>query len=320
MEDDSKTVPEQETSVNIGEHLRQAREAAGLSVEDVANELRIHLNYVEDVESNVFDNLNGPTYVKGYLRNYARLLELDSEPLIASYQSTMGEEPSWQATHPRQREHLHRKGLLTGSILIAVIMLALFATWLLKSGYLDSYDIDQPASATSTDTPVPDDSVADAAPESETAGSVSLEPSTPTPLPALVPGTAGNQATETAAPTPVQEPETDTSSSAAESKSDENTIILGEDDIITAPGDDFTDEIIITFTDECWVEIVDAGRHKLMHGLYQAGDIKIVLGQAPFQVFLGNASAVDIDFNGVKFDIAGNTRRNNTARFALVSQ
>lgn len=314
---DEESEISEKITLDIGAKLRSAREAAGLAIEDVASELRIHTHYVEDIENNQFDNLNGPTYVKGYLRNYARYLEIDGEPLVASYQSTIGDVPAWQASQPIQPEHTHRKGLLAGSLLIGIILLALFATWLLKSGYLDRYKVDDQVADVATET-VAEESVGETA-----VGTTEAQVETETgsqPVSALTqttqqpPTAAAETATETAAvpetaPTAEEEP-----------KADENTIVLGEDDIITAPGDSFTDEIIITFSDECWVEIEDAGRHQLMHGLYQADDIKIILGQAPFQVFLGNASAVDIDFNGLPFDVEGNTRRNNTARFALISQ
>jgi len=308
-------------TLDIGAKLRSAREAAGLAIEDVASELRIHTHYVEDIENNQFDNLNGPTYVKGYLRNYARYLEIDGEPLVTSYQSTIGDVPAWQTSHTTQPEHTHRKGLLTGSLLIGIILLALFATWLLKSGYLDRFKVDEQVADAATEAVIEEpvsETVADTTDtqvdRDAASQPVSALTQTTQPSPTIAAESAADTATETEA---VPESEV---APAAETKTDENTIVLGEDDIISAPGDSFTDEIIITFSDECWVEIEDAGRHQLMHGLYQAGDIKIVLGQAPFQVFLGNASAVDIDFNGLAFDVEGNTRRNNTARFALISQ
>lgn len=308
-------------AIDIGAQLRRAREAAGLSVDDISSDLRIHVNYVEALEKNNFEILNGPTYVKGYIRNYARLLEIDSNPLIEAYQSSVGEVPAWNASHPLQEEKAHRKGMLTGSVIIVLAMLALFGTWLLKSGYLDRYQVD--AVQSEVDSNTAEDELTDTTKTHETAEAGVDSSSKPEGLTikeqvqALNPQAAGSVETssgETQADT--QEP----SSSPEADKSNENAIILGEDDFITAPDGEGTDEIIITFTEDCWVEIKDASRNQLMHGLYKAGDIKVVLSEAPFQVFLGNAKAVQIDFNGTAFDIAASTRRNNSARFALVNQ
>jgi len=65
--------------------LRALREAAGLSVEHVASQLHLLKSVVSSLEADCYDRMRGETYVRGYLRNYARLVGLDSEELLAHY-------------------------------------------------------------------------------------------------------------------------------------------------------------------------------------------------------------------------------------------
>ncbi len=66
----------------IGAQLRLARESQGLSVADAAQQLKFAPRQIESLESERFERLPGPTIARGMLRNYARLLNLDPEPLV----------------------------------------------------------------------------------------------------------------------------------------------------------------------------------------------------------------------------------------------
>jgi cytoskeleton protein RodZ len=66
----------------IGAALKQAREAQGLAIDDVALQLKFAPRQIESLEQERFDRLPGPTIARGMVRNYARLLKLDPEPLI----------------------------------------------------------------------------------------------------------------------------------------------------------------------------------------------------------------------------------------------
>lgn len=68
--------------MGIGETLKNAREALGLTIEEAAEKTRIRCRYLEAIEEENFDVLPDDVYVKGFLRSYARLLKLDPEPLV----------------------------------------------------------------------------------------------------------------------------------------------------------------------------------------------------------------------------------------------
>lgn len=67
-----------------GAHLRALREAAQMSVDDVAQQLKLSRRQVLAIENDEIDALPGPTFARGFIRNYARLLRVDPEPLLQS--------------------------------------------------------------------------------------------------------------------------------------------------------------------------------------------------------------------------------------------
>ncbi len=67
----------------VGEELARARAALGLSVADVAQQLKFAARQIEAIEQERFDQLPAGTFARGMLRAYARLLKLDPEPMVA---------------------------------------------------------------------------------------------------------------------------------------------------------------------------------------------------------------------------------------------
>ncbi|MDP1635083.1 MAG: helix-turn-helix transcriptional regulator, partial [Gallionellaceae bacterium] len=78
--------------VNVGATLRAAREQVGLSVADIANRIKFAPKQVEALEANDFAHLPQATFLRGFVRSYARVLQLDEAMLIGS----LPEDPSRQ--------------------------------------------------------------------------------------------------------------------------------------------------------------------------------------------------------------------------------
>jgi len=75
------------TVIGAGARLRAAREAQGLAAADIARHLRLSTHQIEALETDAHDKLPGPVFVRGFLRNYARLVKLDPEAVVASQPS-----------------------------------------------------------------------------------------------------------------------------------------------------------------------------------------------------------------------------------------
>jgi cytoskeletal protein RodZ len=95
----------------LGDEFRAAREARHLSLSDVSEQLHIRAVYLESIESETWSTIAAPVYVRGFIRTYARFLNLDPEAAVAAYNATLGEteptasrgSPSMLSVAPRRR-------------------------------------------------------------------------------------------------------------------------------------------------------------------------------------------------------------------------
>ncbi len=72
---------------NLGQQLRDAREAREMTLEDVEQALRIRARFLAAFESGAYEDLPGAVQARGFLRNYARLLNLDEDTVLARFDS-----------------------------------------------------------------------------------------------------------------------------------------------------------------------------------------------------------------------------------------
>lgn len=81
------TLPEGAT---LGASLRAAREAAGLSVEEISAETRIRCTLIRDLESDHFESSGAPVYARGHVRAIARAIGVDAAPFVALFATQVG--------------------------------------------------------------------------------------------------------------------------------------------------------------------------------------------------------------------------------------
>lgn len=76
----------------FGHILREARENKGLTLTDVQGKTRINARFLAALEQGDYDKLPTPVHVRGFLRNYARFLGLDPQPLVERYEWVLEQE------------------------------------------------------------------------------------------------------------------------------------------------------------------------------------------------------------------------------------
>lgn len=147
-----------EQEKGCGQQLRDAREAAGLSVDDVAGKLRMPAHVVRSLEQEEWQRLGAPVFVRGQLRSYARLLRVDLDPLLQ--QTTIAPvEPVKLVSHthtPRARRILES----TARKAMYVVITGVFAVpvWYATRSHLDgqgpsTVSLDSVPDAAKTGTP-----------------------------------------------------------------------------------------------------------------------------------------------------------------------
>lgn len=85
-ESTTRVVTDAGDDMGPGQRLREAREAARLTIGEVASRMRLEPHIIERLENDDFENLHGPTFVRGYLSGYARLLNLPERPILETYE------------------------------------------------------------------------------------------------------------------------------------------------------------------------------------------------------------------------------------------
>ncbi|MGW3987010.1 helix-turn-helix domain-containing protein [Streptomyces sp. NPDC004830] len=125
FEDDSVAADHEEARPSIGHALRQARIAAGLTVDDVSSATRVRMNIVHAIEADDFSPCGGDVYARGHIRTLARAVHLDPEPLLARYGEDHGGRPAPTPAAPlfeAERIRPERRGPNWTAAMVAAIV------------------------------------------------------------------------------------------------------------------------------------------------------------------------------------------------------
>ena len=80
--------------MSVGERLQQARIAAGLTVEDLADHTKIRSSIITAIERDDFSYCGGVTYARGQIRSLAKALRTDAVPILVEFEIQTGMPPS----------------------------------------------------------------------------------------------------------------------------------------------------------------------------------------------------------------------------------
>ncbi len=270
-----------------GALLREAREERGLSIEAVAHELRLSPRLISALEQDAYDRLPGPTYVRGYLRNYAQFLRLPPQRLIDAYNNRpeAAQRTDMTAPVPVRQATSGDAMMRFGSLIVAAIVLGLAVLWW--------HGDERPASPARPAPRVPaSQGTADAPP-------VAAQPAPPPPTPSA------------AAPavSPAEKPAAPAVNSAAANTEASAAIPPIDPDAPRA-------RLVLHVHQESWADVRDAQQRRLLYETIPAGRVVTVEGIAPLSIFLGNVAGVTVEFNGQPYD-ALRHKRGEVARFTL---
>ncbi|MFE7174182.1 helix-turn-helix domain-containing protein [Streptomyces sp. NPDC057616] len=115
----------EEARLSIGHALRQARIAAGLTVDDVTNATRVRISIVHAIEADDFAPCGGDVYARGHIRTLAKAVHLDPAPLLAQYDAEHGGRPAPTPAAPlfeAERIRPERRGPNWTAAMVAAIV------------------------------------------------------------------------------------------------------------------------------------------------------------------------------------------------------
>lgn len=277
-----------ETGPSAGRLLRAAREGCGMSIEDVARQLRLSVRQITALEEEDYGKLPGGMFLRGFVRNYARLVQVDAAPILQLLQRSLppdapqtilpqAEKIPFPSNHERRRRNF---------IIIGVVV-ALTLPLLIYEIYRGGEDRQHPVQVES---------------RTET-GARQAVVSLPLqlPLPSATPSDSADgintaQAQEAAG---AIQPKTDSPLPA------QKVTAVARD---SASPDAGKDVLHFMFVRESWVEVRDARGKTIFTQLNPGGTEQRVYGKPPFSLIVGNAAGVRLVYNGRPVDLTPHTQ------------
>ena len=288
--------------LKFGETLRAAREQAAYSLAYVTSQTHLKADIIEALEQEKFDQLSGDVFIRGYIRTYSKLLGLDAEPLIAAYDKTKPEQPKITTPIVQPRKKRRSAGVdplvVWSTAAVVIIMVGLLVSWWTHERSESPVQLAEVADKFEDPLPLENEAVEQVTANDHQVGLGEVSPEINSSL--QTPGAIIEPATQAAQPAVQQ--------ARVEELTIEAPLSGGNVDKV---------RIIVRYKEESWTEIFDARKRRLLHGLIQPGAVRIISGQAPLNVFLGNSPGVELEINGKPFDHSPYMRRNNTARFLI---
>jgi cytoskeleton protein RodZ len=299
-----------------GRLLRQARENMKLSVEDVARDLRLAPTRVEALEADDYRNLPAPTFVRGYLRSYARLVRVSEDEVISAYDvaqkprvAPIAEAPRPAPSVPRQARAGDKPVRAVTYLLVGLLVVLVFSWW---HGRWEIPTAPQPGRTgpeARDQARIPEaDGRAPAAEPAATAGAEGAAPETAKAA-APAPGASVPAAVEPAPAAVSAAPERPKAAPDKPKPAPASATAVAPENSV---------QVSLIFDGESWADVRDARRTRLVYQQFKAGQSVTIAGVPPFKVYLSNAGAVRMRYAGEPYDVSKH-RSGLYARFTVGS-
>lgn len=300
-----------------GAAIRDARTRAGLSIDELGSRTRLSRATLEAMESDAFDQLLEPVYVRGYYRKCARILKLPEQPLIDAYEALYTPPPKIAPTRLRLASggDLGKTQRLSGRFaviapIVAVVVCA--AIWILRPS-----STTPGATPTVSLLPAP---VADGGAITDTLPPITpAAPSADAADPGLAPGTEGDIAEAAEEEAAVLAAASETPPAVEDTKPAEPAPKPAEPAPKPVAPVPAGTQLVLEFSAISWARVEDASGKSLASGVISAGERLALDGKPPYSVFLGNAPGVKVRFGGQPVNLAPYTQSNSTAKFSVPS-
>lgn len=313
-----------------GEILREGRLAHDWSVEDLCAETKLSEKAVHALENNQFDELSQPIFAGGYYRQCAKVLDIDTERMMAAYAAWGGKKTSSATAQPAAVEVVPQdvtppNWRAFGAIGVVVLLAVLGAVFI----FLPDADLpDENGAASVTGTA----GIADSSQRPTVGSGNSSATGGGTPRSSRDSGTSLRVSPGTGS---TGNGSVANGNGAGASGGASTGQRMGGRNVNDTLGIDREAErrereqapppqpqvaanhLVVTFTDRSWVDIRDANGSRLLTGIYDAGDSREFDGEAPYRITLGYAPGVSMTIGGEDVDVKSQTTSNSTARLTV---
>ena len=268
---------EKEERIYPGQLLKEARKKTRRRYKRLSSELSIPEKYLEALEENNFSIMAGPTYVKGYLRAYAKKLDLDPETVIAAFDRYLKDQRRLEKKGIKKEQKNETKKKV--SYIYALIFFLIASITLLIAFIPErNNDSEKKEDRSFSETEIQNSN--DIPPILNTKPALSIEL------------------------------EQDTSQNIPDLNIQEEVIALEITDDVKDETNKLSIETINTiemnFSGDCWIELMDKNGI-IEYRLAKAGTSMFFEGLGPFKLLIGNSKRLELFYNDVKVSLASTT-------------
>lgn len=288
-----------EAGPSVGEQLRLAREARGLELADIAQTLKLGPRQVESLEAGDWKGLPGNTFIRGFVRNYARLIQIDPAPLMAQLDevlekpvSSLGVSEMTPATMPHSGSVGSRHSKLVVLIGAGSVVLAALVYFLIPGDLSSLRESTQ--------------SLLDSLSRGNGEVSVSA-PAATVAEPVFPPGATPQQVMNPQVLEPIE-------AQAQQALPSAPSVVPDQGEPAATPV--VAPQMRFLFEKDSWLEVRDRDNKVVFSQRLTAGTEQALSGQGPFSVTIGYAPGVRVYWHGEAVDLVPHTR-GDVARLVL---
>ncbi|WP_416411896.1 cytoskeleton protein RodZ [Pantoea sp. App145] len=333
---------------STGERLRLAREQMGLTQQNVAERLCLKLSTVRDIEEDKSPADLASTFLRGYIRSYARLVHVPEDdllPMMAKQAPVRAAKIEPMQSFSLGKRRKKRDGwLMIFTWLVIFVVIGLTGAWWWQNHKASQEDLvsmaDQNGSnsgdnsqsiplgdSSSNDAPTDADTNAAGTPIDNGAGAVATPnnntsaPAASSNAPAAASSAPAAQSSDNAVVAPSQAPVDSTpppATSPAPANSVAGQLPTGSAGVSQTSAD--PNALVMNFNADCWLEVTDASGKKLFSGLQRSGGKLSLSGQAPYRLKIGAPAAVQVQYQNQPVDLSRFIRNNQVARLTVGAQ
>lgn len=293
----------------IGQRLKQARENEGLDLKAVADQLHLNQRMVAALEAEDYDHLPARVFVRGYYRNYARLLNLPEASILSEFDRHCPEGEECEGAPPSVAQGVRKEIRSSHGVvrlvtwLVVISLLTTFGLW--WKGSMDKQASPEPQSPAVAESKVEPAKATESA-ESRTE---STPPVAAVTEPAEEAVAAEPPIAEEVEPEVAEEPPGDQSvpSEAPMAQAQPGEETAQAQGSAPAPAEP---RVELIFNADSWVDVRGSNGSFKLVGIRKAGEKIVLDGQPPYNMVIGNVRGVTISVNGKPYDLSPHTRRN----------
>ena len=306
---ENNTPENNEASETVGEILHNKRKEIGLSLDEITEKLNLDSYLIELLENNDYEKFKVETYLKGYLRAYAKLLGIDGDRIIKLYKESNPEkEPEiLPDVKPKNQKNSGDRSVKLFSYILGLSIALSMLIWYQKNimikpdvneNYIGNIELNKNNEINGVDTSYkiiihsdywqwPIDNISERYRES-----------------------GSNDQSKSLKNEKIQD----------ELKKDViQEQVLETEESPVYETQQSADTVVLDLRGDSWVEVYDREGNRLFLDLARGGKNYIINGNSPFDILLGAANEVSIEFNGSVVNIEPYTRY-GIARFTLPAE